>query len=152
LLQQARPLLAPLVDRLSIVMCEGLLITGYLAAGRLAEAQAVGAELAPKLEGAVLPLAPCLHGYVGAAQVALASWDQAGAGDRRARQAARAAARRLRRFAGMFPMARPAALSIRAAVARREGHAARAAGYARRALAEAQALGMSSDAALTTLA
>jgi hypothetical protein len=137
LLQEARPLLAALADALSIAMCEGLLASACLAEGRLPEAREVAAALAPKLAGAVLPLAPCLHAYVGACEVALAWPDGPDA-----RAGARGAVRNLRRFARMFPIARPAALRVEAAVAIREGKPGRAARLARRSLQQARALGM----------
>jgi eukaryotic-like serine/threonine-protein kinase len=143
LLEEARLLLAPLADDLSIFMCEGLLASAYLATDRGRDAEQVAAALEPRLRQAVLPLAPCVHGYVGAGAVALRCWDRAGAADAAWPRTARLAARGLSRFARMFPMARPAALAMRAAVSARDGGRLRAARLYRRALQEAGALGMS---------
>src|SRR6185369_6786180 len=79
-----------LADALSIAMCEGLLASAYLGDGRLDEARALTAALAPRLGGAVLPLAPCLHAYLAAAEVALACCLRA-PDDQGARDAARSA-------------------------------------------------------------
>jgi len=143
LLEQAHPLLAPLADRLSIVMCEGLLATTYLATDRFLDAQTVAAGLETRLRGSILPLLPCLHGYVGAAAVALASWK--GSTDDPARRQARIAARRLWRFARRFRMARPFALAVRAAVATRGGRPRQATRWDRKAIQEARAVGLSAQ-------
>ncbi len=143
LLEEGRRLLAPLADRLSIVMGEGLLATAYLASDRLADAEVVAAGLTDRLRGALLPLAPCIHGYVGAVAVAIAAWERGGVRDRQARRTAHLALRRLTRFSRMFPMARPAVLAMRAAIAAREGQPGRAARLSDKAAARARALGLS---------
>jgi len=122
-------------------MCEGLLASAYLGDGQLDGALALTATLAPRLAGAVLPLAPCLHAYLAAAEVALACCVRA-PDDRAARDAARTAARDLRRFARMFPFARPASLRIRAEVAAQAGSRRKTAALARRGLQQAKALGI----------
>jgi tetratricopeptide (TPR) repeat protein len=146
LLEEARDVLAGLglADALSIAMCEGLLASAYLADGRTESARAVTAALAPRLCGAVLPLAPCLHAYLAAAEVALASW-QGGTAEGPARTAVQTAARDLRRFARMFPIARPASLRIQAEVAARAGSRRRAAALARRGVHQAKALGITAE-------
>jgi tetratricopeptide (TPR) repeat protein len=141
LLEEARATLAGLADALSIAMCEGLLASAYLGDGRLDGARALTGTFAPRLAGAVLPLAPCLHAYLAAAEVALACCVRAPA-DRAARDAARTAARDLRRFARMFPFARPASLRIRAEVAAQAGSRRKTAALARRGLHQAKALGI----------
>jgi len=144
LLEEARTNLAGLADALSIAMCEGLLASAYLRDGRLDGARALTTILAPRLAGAVLPLAPCLHAYVAAAEVALACCVRA-PDDQGARDAARTASRDLRRFARMFPIARPASLRIRAEVAAQAGSRRKMAALARRGLHQAKALGISAE-------
>ena len=141
LLEEARATLAGLADALSIAMCEGLLASAYLGDGQLDGARALTATLAPRLAGAVLPLAPCLHAYLAAAEVALACRVRA-PDDQGARDAARTASRDLRRFARMFPIARPASLRIRAEVAAQAGSRRKTAALARRGLHQAKALGI----------
>jgi eukaryotic-like serine/threonine-protein kinase len=152
LLEEARLLLAPLADRLSIVMCEGLLASAYLASGRLDDARRVAATLTPRLRGAPMPLAACIHGYTGSAAVALALWRSGGTPDGEGRRAARLATRRLWRFARMFPLARPAALAMSAAFAAQEGDGDRAARLCGLARQKAHALGLSVDCLETPLA
>jgi hypothetical protein len=144
LLEEARAALVGLADALSIAMCEGLLASAYLGDGRLDGALALTATFAPRLAGAVLPLAPCLHAYLAAAEVALACCVRA-PDDQGARDAARTASRDLRRFARMFPIARPASLRIRAEVAAQAGSRRKTAALARRGLQQAKALGISAE-------
>jgi eukaryotic-like serine/threonine-protein kinase len=141
LLEEARATLAGLADALSIAMCEGLLASAYLGDGQLDGARALTATLASRLAGAVLPLAPCLHAYLAAAEVALACRVRA-PDDQGARDAARTASRNLRRFARMFPIARPASLRIRAEVAAQAGSRRKTAALAQRGLHQAKALGI----------
>ena len=140
LLEEGRLLLAPLADRMSIAMCEGLLASAYLLAGRPDDARNVTATLTPRLRGPVLPLAPCLHGYLGALSVALADCPPGATPDPGVRRSVRAAARRLRRFAQVFPLAQPAALMMGAALARRDGDRSRAARLQQQALLRASVL------------
>jgi len=143
LLEEARLRLQPLADQMSIAMCEGLLASAYRAAGRMAELDEVAAALEARLRGPVLPLAPCLHAYLAAAELAFFRWDQALAPAAEAARAARTAARRLDRFARLFPLARPAALAVRAAIARRLGDRIRSDRLQAQALRRADELGLS---------
>lgn len=151
LLEQARQVLSPLPDRFSIAICEGLLASAQVALGRLAEGVATAEALAERLSGPILPLAACLHGYLGAVDAALSAWARNTADDLAAARA-RLACRNLRRFARLFPMARPFSARARATVVALEGRARTAAKLARRADADARALRMFTEFQGSTLA
>ncbi|HTQ44027.1 MAG TPA: protein kinase [Polyangiaceae bacterium] len=106
-LEDAHRVLRPLADRSSIAICEGLLAMAHARAGALDAAAAVLAELLPRLQGAVLPLPPCVDAYTGAAEAAVAVWRADPANGARERDAMRAV-KALGRFARLFPFARPA--------------------------------------------
>ena len=142
LLEEARATLAGLADALSIAMCEGLLASAYLGDGQLDGARALTATLAPaagrcRAAAGALPA----QAYLAAAEVALACRVRA-PDDQGLRDAARTASRDLRRFARMFPIARPASLRIRAEVAAQAGSRRKTAALAQRGLHQAKALGI----------
>ena len=110
-LERARALL-PLADRFAVAICCGLLAQAHLARGDLRKAEGVASVL-DELTRSVLPLAPSVHGYVGAADVRLAAAERDRT-DGRSRAAARVASQNLARFARTFPMARAASLRVRA--------------------------------------
>ena len=145
-LERAYALLPQLADRFSVAICCGLLGQAYLARGDLRGAERVAAEL-DELTRSVLPLAPCVHGYVGAADVRLAVAERDRA-DGRSRAAAGVAARNLTRFARTFPMARAASLRIRARVDLLHDDVVRANKRLRRSVASARKHGMPYEAAL----
>jgi tetratricopeptide (TPR) repeat protein len=122
---EARVHVAQISDRMSAALCDGLLAEVLVRAGRVEEAARVARLLMPRLKGPPLPLAPCLHAYAGVTEALIAAWEE---GDRRARAEVPPALSKLAAFAGVFPIAVPAAL-------RALGRAARAAGWARPAAA-----------------
>ncbi len=144
LLTEARALLRPLPDRLSLSICEGLLAQALLATDRLREATEVCRALGGRTSGPVLALAPCVHAYEAMVGVAVAQWSRStGREAKQWRTKALKACRDLGRFARMFPIGVPARLRSLAQCAELDQRPERA----RRLLAEsrlsAQALGMS---------
>ncbi len=129
-LLEARRLIANLSDRLTIVIGEGLYAEALWEAGDYEQAVRVARAILPRLSGTPLPLAPCLHGYAGAARVLLSRWE---AGDRAVREDALLATARLSSFAALFPMAVPESLRALSRVLRMTG--------ARRASLKVDALG-----------
>jgi tetratricopeptide (TPR) repeat protein len=150
MLDRARGILREVSDRFSAVMCNGLLAQARLACGDLEGAEALALELHELLRGPPVPLAPCLHGYVGAAEVSLALW-----GRRRyeapARRAAAESCARLRRFGRTFPVAVPAALRLDARRLMLEGARAKAVKLLTASARSARDLAMPYDAALADL-
>jgi hypothetical protein len=108
-LQQGRALLEPLDDFLSKIMCDGSLARAYLYAGDRSHAAEMAIVLDQRIRSRfVVPLVQCLDGVAALPEVALALWRTSA--DPSLFASARYGCRALRRFARMFPIARPVAL------------------------------------------
>jgi tetratricopeptide (TPR) repeat protein len=150
LFREAQRLLAPLADRFSVSMCDGLLAVAYWRAGDCESALRVATELERKMSGPLLPLAPCVHGYAGLAEVYLSAWQEERAlpDGASARAAALRACARLRAFAKLFSMATPAWLRCAAWSQWLRGHRHRASALWLRSAERAAALAMPYDEAI----
>jgi tetratricopeptide (TPR) repeat protein/predicted Ser/Thr protein kinase len=144
-LEEARRILQPMADRPSLAIAEGLLASAYVRANDAAAASAVLAVLLPRLSRGVMPLPPCFDAYLGAAEAAVGLW-RADRGSREREHDARRAVRALERFAGLFPLARPAAHRLRAAILSAQGRARAAAAELRASGELADRLGMKLEA------
>lgn len=146
-LEHAWRLLDTVADRFSTVMCGGLLAQAYLAKRDLEAAAQLAHTLDRQLAGPVIPLAPCVHGYIGVAEVYLALGAHRRI-DAAIRRAAQTAARRLTRFARAFPMAEPAALRVSAKCAQVDDLTALAVRRLRASVTSARDLAMPYDEAM----
>ncbi|GMV38501.1 MAG: hypothetical protein AMXMBFR64_02170 [Myxococcales bacterium] len=145
LLDALAPFLQKNVGRSELIWGHGLTAAGWLRRGDVAAARA-SALAANEASRKTDPVAVyCFEGYAAAAQVLLAIW---GGGDVSVEGDARAACGALRRYAGVFPIARPRSLVCDGLLATRSGHPHRAARALRRGLAEARRLRMPYEEAL----
>ena len=149
-LAHAHGLLSNVSDRFSAVMCGGLRAEAFLANDDLDAARTVAHSLEPLIANKIVPLAPCVHGYVGRARVLIELSARAGE-DSALRTAARSACDDLSRFARVFPMARSAALRLRARQERLEGQRARARAHLDDSIARARRHRMPYDEGLAYL-
>ena len=155
-MERAAPLLDALVPfldkdigRSEQIWGHGLLAVGWLRRGDPAAAWS-SAVAANEASGRTAPVAVyCFEGYGGAAEVLLALWERGEVptpeeGERQTRAACAA----LRKYAGVFSIARPRSLVCDGLLAARVGHQNRALRSVRRGLAEARRLGMPFEEAL----
>jgi tetratricopeptide (TPR) repeat protein len=141
LIERGHHYLRQLPDFVSTIMCDGLLAKALWAAGECERSLEIVDSLAGRLrDHGVVPLAQCLDAYEAVASVCLDRWEQ----DPRpsARDAALRACASLRRFAWMFPIAKPTALRASARAAELLGSEARARRLWKASLEQAVALDM----------
>jgi hypothetical protein len=111
MLEEVRADIVTLPETLSIAMCEGTLALALCLEGNLPRAAEIANALLERLCSNNPWVPQCLDGYASCAEVLLLEWARAGAREGTDQcHAARTACRQLRRFAGRFPLAVPAAL------------------------------------------
>jgi hypothetical protein len=152
LIERGHHYLRQLPDFVSSIMCEGLLAKALWAAGKPERSLEIADALAGRLRArGLVPLAQCLDAYEALASVYLDCWEAEKDPPPAARSTARRACAGLRRFAWMFPMAKPAALRASAREARLLGHERRATRLWNASLDQATALDMKYDEACVHL-
>ena len=146
-LAEARPLLPPMADRPSLAIAEGLLAAASVRAPDAGAASAVHAGILPRLSARRDAAPTLLRRLSRRRRGGRRSLKRAPIGENGERaHDARRAVRALERFARLFPLARPAAHRLRAAILSAQGRAPAAAAELRASGELADRLGMKLEA------
>lgn len=141
LLEEAGRQLEHQPDRASIAICGGLRASVYLAQEDLPRARAWADDTLSQLSTTAPTAFSMLSAFTGTADTYLSLWQQQST-DKLVRRNAREICRQFTRFAGMFPMAAPAAARCAGWLHRLLGHPQRARRLLERSLRLAGELGM----------